>query len=67
MGALRSHFRPESLNRFDEIVVLHALDREHIKRIVTLALGKVTATEAGQGVTLEWDDALIDHLAEAGY
>ena len=67
MGALRSHFRPEFLNRLDEIVVLHALDPEHIKRIVTLELGKVTATAAGQGVTLEWDDALIDHLAEAGY
>ncbi len=67
MGILRRHFRPEFLNRIDEIIVFHALDREQIRRIVRLQLDRVAATARGQGVALEFDDSLVDHLAEVGY
>ncbi len=67
MGVLRRHFRPEFLNRIDEIIVFHALDREQIRRIVRLQLDRVAATARGQGVALEFDDSLVDHLAEVGY
>jgi len=67
MVLLRAHFRPEFLNRIDEIIVFHALTREEIAQIVGLQLVKVQRMAHGQGVTLEWDDSLVEHLAEAGY
>ncbi len=67
MGILRRQFRPEFLNRIDEIIVFHALTKEEIAQIVGLQLVKVRRMAHGQGVTLEWDDSLVDHLAEAGY
>jgi ATP-dependent Clp protease ATP-binding subunit ClpC len=67
MDILRGHFRPEFLNRIDEIIVFHALDREQIRSIVDLQLERVKRTAHGQGVTLEIDDSLIDHFAAAGF
>jgi ATP-dependent Clp protease ATP-binding subunit ClpC len=64
---LRKYLRPEFLNRIDEIIVFHALDREQIKRIVGLQLERVRRLAAGQGLILEFDSSLVDHLAEAGY
>ena len=64
---LRSHFRPEFLNRIDEIVLFHALDREQIRQIVELTLTRLERTARGQGVDLVWDESLLEHLAEAGY
>ena len=59
--------RPEFLNRIDEIIVFHALDRQQIREIVGLQLERVKRMATGQGLTLEFDEALIDHFAEVGY
>jgi ATP-dependent Clp protease ATP-binding subunit ClpC len=67
MVLLRKYLRPEFLNRIDEIIVFHALSREQIRGIVGLQLERVKRTAAGQGITLEFDDTIIDHLAEVGY
>ena len=67
MNLLRRQFRPEFLNRIDEIIVFHSLTREEIAQIVGLQLIKVQRMARGQGVTLEWDDSLVEHLADIGY
>jgi ATP-dependent Clp protease ATP-binding subunit ClpC len=67
MDVLRKHFRPELLNRIDEIIVFHALTPEEIHDIVKLQLERVRRTARAQGIELEFDDSLIDHLAEEGY
>ncbi len=67
MDVLRDHFRPEFLNRIDEIIVFHALTPEQIRDIVKLQLERVRRTAHGQGIELEFDDSLIDYLAEVGY
>jgi ATP-dependent Clp protease ATP-binding subunit ClpC len=67
MELLKRHFRPEFLNRVDEVVVFRALGREQIRAIVELQLRRVAQTAAAKGVTLEFDKSLIDHLAEVGY
>ncbi len=67
MDVLRGHFRPEFLNRIDEIIVFHALGKEEIRHIVGLQLDRVARSAASQGVTLTFDQTLIDHFAEEGY
>ena len=67
MDVLRGHFRPEFINRIDEIIVFHALGKEEIRHIVGLQLDRVTRNAASQGVTLTFDQTLIDHFAEEGY
>jgi ATP-dependent Clp protease ATP-binding subunit ClpC len=67
MEILRHHFRPEFLNRVDEVVVFHALGRDQIRAIVRLQLQRVADTAAQQDIRLEYDEALIEHLAEVGY
>ena len=64
---LRKYLRPEFLNRIDEIIVFHALDREQIREIVGLQLERVRRTASAQGISLEFDQSLIDHLADVGY
>jgi len=64
---LRKYLRPEFLNRIDEIIVFHALDREQIRKIVGLQLERVKRMANAQGITLEFDQSLIDHLADVGY
>ncbi|MBY0333525.1 MAG: AAA family ATPase [Acetobacteraceae bacterium] len=67
MEVLRGHFRPEFLNRIDEIIVFHALSKEEIRQIVLLQLDRVKRTAASQGVTLEFDESLTAMLAAEGY
>jgi len=67
MDVLRGHFRPEFLNRIDELIVFHALGREEIRHIVGLQLDRVARNAASQGVTLTFDGTLVDHFAEEGY
>lgn len=67
MEVLRRHFRPEFLNRIDEIIVFHALTKEQIKEIVKLQLERVRRMAKGQGIELEFDESLVEHLAEVGY
>jgi ATP-dependent Clp protease ATP-binding subunit ClpC len=67
MEVLREHFRPEFINRIDEIIVFHALDRAQIREIVKMQLERVKRLSRGQGVTLEFDDSLTEYFSNAGY
>jgi ATP-dependent Clp protease ATP-binding subunit ClpC len=67
MAALRQHFRPEFLNRIDEIIIFHALDKEQIKTIVQLQLDRVRKLARAQDIDLVFDASLVDYLAEEGY
>jgi ATP-dependent Clp protease ATP-binding subunit ClpB len=60
-------FRPEFLNRIDEIVQFEALTREHLADIVELQLARLRDRLAERGLTLELTDAAKEHLAEAGW
>ena len=64
---LRKHFRPEFLNRVDDIVVFHALRREHIRRIVDLQIQQVMKRLAERRLTIELTDAARDRLADEGF
>ncbi|MEU6389152.1 ATP-dependent Clp protease ATP-binding subunit [Streptomyces sp. NPDC046939] len=67
MAELRGHFRPEFLNRIDEVVVFHALTREDLVRIVDLLLERSRRRLHAQQVTLQVTDAAKEWLAEQGY
>ncbi len=67
LEALRQHFRPEFLNRVDEIVVFHALTREQLKQIVVIQLERLRARLAERKIQLELTDRALEHFAEAGY
>jgi ATP-dependent Clp protease ATP-binding subunit ClpB len=67
LDALRRHFRPEFLNRIDEIVMFHALSREDLARIVDLQLGRLATLMAGRGLGLEVTPAARAQLADEGY
>ncbi|MFN8499719.1 MAG: AAA family ATPase [Anaerolineae bacterium] len=64
---LKRAFRPELLNRIDEIIVFHNLAPEHIRRIVDLQVGYLAERMAEQRFNLELSDAACDWLARAGY
>ncbi|WP_049116545.1 AAA family ATPase, partial [Burkholderia cepacia] len=67
MQVLKGHFRPEFLNRIDEVIVFHALSKENIRSIVQIQLDRVIRTAAAQDITLVMGDSLVEHLTEAGY
>ena len=64
---LQNHFRPEFLNRIDEIVVFHPLRREHLADIVNIQLRRVAALLADRGYRLDVSDSAREYLAETGY
>jgi ATP-dependent Clp protease ATP-binding subunit ClpB len=64
---MRAHFRPEFLNRVDEIVVFHALSEEHLKEIVEIQLGRLRKRLAERHIELELTDAAKDHIVRVGY
>jgi len=67
MEVVRASFRPEFLNRVDEILLFHRLAREHMAGIVDIQLGRLRAMLADRKITLELDAAARDWIAEAGY
>ncbi|MCS7286582.1 MAG: AAA family ATPase [Anaerolineae bacterium] len=64
---LKATFRPEFLNRIDEIIVFHALTKEQVKQIVDLQLKEINQRLRDQGVKLELTERARDWLAEKGY
>lgn len=64
---LRQHFRPELLNRIDEVIVFHALNREQIKQIVDLLLANTRKQLADRKLSLEVTDSAKELIAEAGF
>ena len=68
MEEVRRMFRPEFLNRIDEIIVFHSLNKEHIRKIVTILLNTLEKRCASQmNLTLKVTAAVKDILAEAGF
>jgi ATP-dependent Clp protease ATP-binding subunit ClpB len=65
--AMRDHFRPEFLNRIDEIVVFDALTREQLADIVELQLARLRERLAERGLSLELSDAAKEVVTEAGW
>ncbi len=67
MNALRQQFRPEFINRLDDIVVFHRLGREELRRIVDLQIHGLSERLARRDLQLELSDEAKEHLAEAGW
>jgi ATP-dependent Clp protease ATP-binding subunit ClpB len=67
MGVVGDHFRPEFLNRVDDIVVFHPLGLEQIKSIAGVQLMSLRQRLADKGFELELSEAALDRLAEAGF
>jgi ATP-dependent Clp protease ATP-binding subunit ClpB len=67
LDELRKAFRPEFLNRVDEIIVFHALSLENLKKIVDIQLGRLRQRLAERKITLELTDAAREHLVRVGY
>jgi ATP-dependent Clp protease ATP-binding subunit ClpB len=67
MDALRQHFKPEFLNRIDEIVFFHALSREDIRKVIDIQIGTLLTRLADRKITLTLTDAARDFLIEEGY
>ncbi|MEV6218457.1 ATP-dependent Clp protease ATP-binding subunit [Nocardia sp. NPDC051833] len=64
---LRGHFRPEFLNRIDEQIVFHRLDKTQLERIVNLILDKTRRMLAAQDIGLEISDSAVDWLGDRGF
>jgi ATP-dependent Clp protease ATP-binding subunit ClpB len=67
MQVVAQHFRPEFINRVDEIVVFHSLGREQIRSIVDIQLGRLRLRLAERDITLRLDDDARDKIGEAGF
>lgn len=67
MGEVKDHFRPEFLNRIDEMVVFHGLDQKNITSIAKIQLKRLTDRLAKMEMVLEVSDAALAKVAEAGY
>jgi ATP-dependent Clp protease ATP-binding subunit ClpB len=67
MDALREHFRPEFLNRIDEIIFFHALGREHMKRIIDIQIAGLTKRLEERKIHVTLTDAAKDQLVREGY
>ncbi|HKF55993.1 MAG TPA: AAA family ATPase, partial [Blastocatellia bacterium] len=67
LDELRHHFRPEFLNRVDEIIVFHSLAEEDLKRIVDIQLERLRERLAERHITISLDDAAKTHLVRTGY
>jgi ATP-dependent Clp protease ATP-binding subunit ClpB len=67
MNVIRNHFKPEFLNRIDDIVVFHRLDERHIERIVDLQVELLAQRLVERHLGLEPTEAARAHLAHAGY
>jgi ATP-dependent Clp protease ATP-binding subunit ClpB len=67
LQTVRDHFRPEFLNRVDELIVFHRLDREHLARIVELQLDMVRTRLEARGIELKVSEEARAYLAAKGY
>jgi ATP-dependent Clp protease ATP-binding subunit ClpB len=67
MGEVKTHFRPEFVNRIDEIVVFHALDEKHIASIARIQLGYLEKRLARLEMKLTVEDSALAEIAQAGF
>ncbi|MDJ0556446.1 MAG: ATP-dependent chaperone ClpB [Microcoleaceae cyanobacterium MO_207.B10] len=67
MAGLRKHFRPEFLNRVDEIILFHTLRKSELRQIVEIQVKRIERLLAEQKISLKLTGATLDHIAEVGY
>ncbi len=67
MDETKRIFRPEFINRVDEIIVFHALSHDQIKQIADMMLKTVAKRLENSGMKLTWDDQVVELMAQAGY
>jgi ATP-dependent Clp protease ATP-binding subunit ClpB len=67
LDEMRHHFRPEFLNRVDEVIVFHALSEEHLKKIVDIQLDRLRKRLEERHIRLELSDRARKHLVEVGF
>jgi len=67
MAVVRAHFRPEFLNRVDEIILFHRLKREQMGKIVDIQMGRLSKLLADRKIKLELDASAKDWLGQKGY
>ena len=67
MEKLKRHFRPEFLNRIDDIIIFHPLNKDHVKAIARLMLDRLTRLLRAQNIVAEFDDSVVEFVAEQGF
>ena len=67
MEAMRATFKPEFLNRVDDVVIFHRLSLEHIRKIVEIQLAQLRARLSERDIDLELSEEALDYLAQQGY
>ncbi len=67
MKAVKDVFRPEFINRVDELIVFHPLTEENIQSIAEMMLTQVSERLHDRAITLSWEDAVVSKLAQEGY
>ncbi len=67
MKEVKDLFRPEFLNRLDEIIVFHSLTEDDIRKITGLMLHQVVGLARENALTLTWDEEVVDYLSTAGF
>lgn len=67
MDAMRSNFRPEFLNRIDEIIIFHSLQKAQLREIVKIQVKRLEARLADRKMSLKLSEAALDFLAEVGF
>ena len=66
-SAAKKHFKPEFLNRFDEIIVFRELNKIHLRTIIDIELHKIQTRLDERNITLDYSDEVKDYLIEQGY
>jgi len=67
MESVAAHFRPEFINRVDDIVVFHALDREHVRAITNIQMSILQRRLTAQNITLDFADNVLDKIGDVGF
>ena len=67
LGELKNVFRPELINRIDEIIVFRKLSHDDIEKIASIMLDGLKSRMSNLGYNITFTDALVSHLADAGY
>ncbi|ELS00973.1 ATP-dependent chaperone ClpB [Xenococcus sp. PCC 7305] len=65
--ALRKHFRPEFVNRIDDLIIFHSLKREQLRDIVTIQIKRIENLLAEQKIAIKLSDSALDRIVEVGY
>jgi ATP-dependent Clp protease ATP-binding subunit ClpC len=67
MDSLKTHFRPEFLNRVDDIIIFKGLERKQIVNITNILLSETKTLVLAQGMDISFSDDVVDHLVDQGY